>query len=113
MPERVQRAGLDGDQQAECVVERAGVALRPGRREQALRPATRFWRQCRGALEERGRRGHPPARLRAPGRALELRGDILVGPRRSMGPVPRAAVRIELRIGDLRERAVHVLSLLE
>ena len=49
----------------------------------------------------------------APGRVLELSGDILVGPRSGLCPVPRAAVGIELRIGDLRERAVHVLALLE
>ena len=110
-PQGVERAGLDRDQQPECRVERAGVALRPGSREQALRTASGFGRQHRRALEERGRRGQAPARLRSAGRALELLGDVLVGPGRGVGPVPGTTVGIDLRIGGLRQRPVHVLSL--
>ena len=63
--ERVERAGLDRDQQAQCGVERAGVALRPGRRQPAPGPAGGLGRQRRRAFEERSRCGHAPARLRA------------------------------------------------
>jgi hypothetical protein len=42
--QRVRRPGFDGDQQSECRVQCAGVALGPGRREQALCPAT--WVGC-------------------------------------------------------------------
>ena len=103
--QRVERPGLDRDQQPQRRVERAGVALGLGRREQALRPAGGVGGQRRRALQERGRRGQAAARLRAAGRALELRGDVLVGPGRGLRPVPGAAVGIELRIGDLGQRA--------
>ena len=106
-------AGLDRDQQAQRRVERAGIALRPGRREQALRTAGGFGRQHRRALEERGRRGQAPARLCSAGRALKLLGDVLVGAGRSVGPVPGVAVRIDLRIRHLRQRTVRFLSLLK
>ena len=64
-------------------------ARRPGAWP-ALRPtraahAARLGRQHRRALEERGGRGKPAARLRPPGRALQLRGDLLVGPDRRVG----------------------------
>ena len=110
--QRVKRPGLDRDQQPECRVERPGVALRPGSREEALRTVSGFGRQHRRALEEGGRRGQAPAGLRPAGRGLELPGDVLVGPRRGVGPVPGAAVGIDFRIGRLRQGAVHVLSLL-
>ena len=74
---------------------------------------SRFGRQHRRALEERGSGGQAPARLGSAGRALELLRDILVGSRRSLGPVPGAAVGIDLRIGDLRQRPMDVLSLLK
>lgn len=112
-PQGVGRAGLDRDQQSQRRVERGGVALRPGSREQALRAATRFGRQHRRALQECRRRGQAPAALRSAGRALELLGDVLVGTRRGLGPVRRAAVGIDLCIGDLRQRAVCVLPLLQ
>jgi hypothetical protein len=43
---------------------------------------------------------------------VERLGDILVGSGRGVGPVPGAAVGIDLLIGDLRQGAVHVLPLL-
>ena len=70
-----------------------------------------FGRQHRRALEERGRCRQAPAALRAPGRALELLGNVLVRPRGSVGPMPGTAVGIDIRIGDLREDAVRLLSL--
>ena len=111
--QRVKRPGLDRDQQPECRVERPGVALRPGRGEQALGTASGLGRQHRRALEERGRRGQAPAPTRSASRAVELLGDVLVGPRRGLGPVPGPAVGIDLRIGDLCQGAVDILSLLK
>ena len=109
----VKWARLDRDQQPQCRVERAGVALRPGRRQEALRTACGFGGQRRGAFDEGGRRGQAPAGLRSASRAFELLGDVLVRPGRGLGPVPGAAVAIDLRIGDLRQGAVHVLPILK
>ena len=106
--QRVERIGLDGDQQPQGRIQRAGVAFGPRRREQPLRPARRVGGQQRRALQERGRRSQAPAGLRPPGRALQLAGDLLIGARRGLGPVPGAAVGIEPRIGDLRQHAVHL-----
>ena len=60
----VQLLSLECDQQPERRVERAGIPLRPGSREQAFPAAGGFGRQLGGALEERGRRSQAPARLR-------------------------------------------------
>ena len=109
---RVERVGLDGGQQAQRRVQRAGVAFRPRRREQPLRPARRIRGQQRRAFHERGGRRQAPAGLRAPGRALQLAGDLLIGAWRGLGPVPGAAVGIEPRIGDLRQHAVHLSPVL-
>ena len=109
--QRVQRAGLDRHQQSQCRVERARVALRPGRREQ---PPHRGERARASALPlARGTlRPRPGRRALALGprsaRALPRR------PRRAprgMRAVPGAPVGIEPRIGHLRERVVRVLSL--
>ena len=110
---RVQRACLDRDQQSQRIVERAGVALRPGRREQAPRTVGGFGRQRRRALEERGRRGHPPRAWARPADRSSSQATSSSGPRRRVRAVPGAAVGIRFRIGDLCERAVHVLSFLE
>jgi hypothetical protein len=112
-PQRVKGASLDRDQQCERRVERTGVALRPGSREEALGTASRSGGQHCRALEERCRGSQAPTRLRAASRALELLGNVLVVPRRGVGPVPGAAVGIDLWIGGLRQGAVHVLSLLK
>ena len=64
------------------------------------------------ALQERGGGGEPAAGLRAARGALQLRGDPFVRSRRRLGQVPRATVRVDLRIGRLRQREVHRLALL-
>ena len=56
-------------------------------------PLRRVERQRRRTLEERRRGGQPPAGLRPGGRALQLPGDILIGSRCRLGPVPGAAIR--------------------
>ncbi len=110
--QRIQRGGLDRHQQPERRVEGAGVALRPGSREQTLGTASGFGREHRRAFEESGRGGEAAARLRARRRALELLGHVLVGAGGCLRPVPGAAVGINFRIGDLRKSAVNILSLL-
>ena len=59
-PQGVKRPGLDRDQQSECRVERAGVARRPGRRQQALGAAARFGRQQRGTSRNAAAAAKPP-----------------------------------------------------
>ena len=64
-----------------------------------------------GALEEGSDGRQSAARLRPSGGALELGGDLLVGHGRRLRPVPGAAIRVELRIGCVRQRAVDLASL--
>ena len=59
----------------------------------------------RGPLQKCGRCGQPAACLRPPGRAFQLRGDVLIWPGRGLRPVPGPPVGIDPRIGDLRQRA--------
>jgi len=63
------------------------------------------------ALQERGRRGQAPAVLCSARGTLEFGGDALIRGLRGLGPVPGSAVRIGHPIGDLRQRAVHLLPL--
>ena len=107
----IQRAGLDRDQQSQCRVECAGVALRPRSREQPLHAASGLGRQGCCSLEERGRRGQASPRLRSARGARELLRDVLVGIGRGMGAVPGTPVWIDLRISDLGEGTVRVLPL--
>ena len=107
---RVRRAGLDRDQQPSAASSAPASRLVRAAASRRCARQTGFGRQHRRALEERGRRGQTPAGLRPAGRALEFPGDVLVGPGRGLRPVPGAAVGIGLRVGGLRQRAVHVLS---
>ena len=77
-------------------VERAGLVLGLRRGQRPLRPARGVGRQRGRALQERGRRGQPAARLSAARRALELGRDVLIGPRRRLRAVPGAAIGIDL-----------------
>ena len=67
-------------------------------------------RQLGRALQERGGRRQPAAALRAVGRARHLRRHRLVGRRGRVRAMPRAPVGIELRVGRLGERPVHVAA---
>jgi hypothetical protein len=98
----VWRSGVGGGQQVQRRVEGAGVALGPRRVEQPLRPAGRIRRQRRGAVEVRGRRGQAATGLRPARGPGQLGGDVLVGARRGLRPVPGVAVRVGDRIGGLR-----------
>ena len=112
-PQGVGRTGLNLNQQPQRRIQRAGVTFGPGGRKEALRAAGAFGCQYRGALQKRGRGGQAPARLRPAGRPLKLPSDVLVGPGRGVGPVPGAAVRINLRVGDLRQHPVRVPALVQ
>ena len=89
--ELVERPGLRRGQEPERRVERAGLEARLRRRQRALRTPRRVDGQRDGALEERGRGGDAAASLRPAGRALELGGDLLVGPGRRRGRGARRA----------------------
>ena len=82
--------------------------IRLGRRQRALARARRLGCQRGGPLEKRRRGGQPAPRLRAAGRPLELGGDILVRAGRRLGQVPRPPVGIDLRVGRLGQRPVHL-----
>ena len=105
-PELVEQPGLDACQQPERSLQIAGIALGAGGREQALRTVRGLRRERGGALEEGSDGRQSAARLRPPSGTLELCGDVLVGHRRRLRPVPGAAIRIDLRIGCFRQRAV-------
>ena len=70
-------------------------------------------RQHRGALQERRRCGESAPRLRPAGRTLEFGGDVLIGSRRGVGPVPGASIGVQFRVGDLRQRVMHALPVLK
>ena len=80
------------------------LALRGG--ESAIRAPRRIRGQRDGALQERCRGGDSTARLRPAGRALELRGNLLIRPRRGRSQMPSPAVGIELAVGRRRQRAM-------
>ena len=110
-PELVEQSSLDARQQPERSLQSAGIALRAGGREQALRTVRGLGRERGGALEEGGDGRQSAARLRPSGGTLELCGDVLVGHRRRLRPVPSAAIRIDLRIGCLRQGSVDSAAL--
>ena len=95
-PELVEHTGLDACQQPERSLQIAGIALRAGGREQALRAVRGLGCERGGALEEGSDGRQSAARLRPSGGTLELCGDVLVGHRCRLRPVPRAAIRVDL-----------------
>ena len=89
-----------------------GLVLALGGEERTLRPAPRIGRQLDGALVKCRPRRQAAARPRSPGRALQLGGDVLVEPGCRLRAVPGAAIRIDVGIGGIGERAVHVPTVL-
>ena len=100
-----QRPGLRRGQQLQRGFERAGVALRPRGGKQAAHALGGAGRERR-RVSEAGRRRDASARVRARGRALQLRGDRLVRPGSGLGAMPRAPVGIGRGVGRLGERRV-------
>ena len=112
-PELVEHAVLDACQQPERSLQIAGIALRAGGREQALGAVRGLGCERGGALEEGRDSRQSAARLRPSSGTLELCGDVLVGHGRRLRPVPGAPIRVDLRIGRLREGAVDLASLIQ
>ena len=106
--QRIQRSGLDHDQQAQRLIQRPRITLGSCRGDQPLRPASRFGRQQRRVLQER-RRGQAAAGLGPARRPLQLRGDVLIRSRRRLSPVPGSLVRVDSGIGGLRQCGVDFL----
>ena len=88
--ERVERPGLRAGQQRERRLGRARLVLGLRRRQRPPRALRRVGRERGRPLEERRGRREPAARLRAPGRVLELRGHL---PRPRPPPPARDATR--------------------
>ncbi len=59
------------------------------------------------ALEERRGRRQPAARLRPPGGALQLLGDVLVGADGGLRAVPGVTIGVERGVGGRRQRPMH------
>ena len=76
----------------------------------ALRDGLR--RERDGAVQKRRRCRQPSARLSAARRALELGGDVFIEPRRRLREVPGTAVRIDLRVGGVGQRAMRGVPVL-
>ena len=108
----VQRPRLRHRQQPERRIGRAGLMLALRGEERTLRPVPQIGRQLDGALVKGRPRRQAAARPRSPSRALQLGGDILVEPGCRLSAVPGAAIRIDVGIGGLGERAVHAPALL-
>ena len=109
----VRRPRLRRGKQCERCVRSAGIVLGLRGREGALGTARRVGCQPRCPFEEGCGGRESPTGLRPVGRPLELGGDRFIGPHSSMRAMPRPAVGIELRIGDLGQDAVHFLPFLE
>ena len=110
--QRVDRAGLDRDQKLQRGVERAGVALRPRRGEQAARAESGVRRERGRVLEEGGGGRDAAARERAAGRAFQFLGHRLVRGGCRLGAMPGAPVGIEPRVRGLGQRGVPHVPLL-
>ena len=105
-PELVERPGLRGRQQPASHIERPRPQAGLGGGERSVGAPRGIAGQRDRALQECGRGGEAAARLRPARRELELARDLLVGPRRRGGQVPRAAIRIDVAVGGLRQREV-------
>ena len=108
----VERSGMRHGQQSQRRGRRSGLVLALGRDQRTLGPMSRVGCQLGGTFEEGGGRGQATACPSPVGRALELGGDALVEPGRSVPKVPGAAIRINVGVGGLREGAVDTLALL-
>ena len=106
----VQRAPLRSRQELLRGLRRAGLELRLRCGERPATASGRIRGQLCCSLEERGRCGDAAARLRAPGRALQLVRQGLVETRSRVRAMPRAPIGIGLGIGRLGQREVHLTA---
>ena len=111
--ELAQRPRLDHDQQFLGKIE--GACLQAGLRgrQRALHAEGRVSGERHRPAQERGGRGQAAAGLGPVRRAFELGRDLLVGPDRRLGAVPGAAIGIHPGIGDLGQRPVEVVPVLD
>ncbi len=108
----VDSAGLGGPQQSDGVVERARLIRDLRRRQGAPRPTQRRGRKRGGPLQKGSSGGQTAPRLNALGGPLQLCRDILVGPGRPLGEVPRVPVGVDLGVGGIGQRSVHETALI-
>ena len=104
----VERYRLRSRHERQGVAELAGMDLQIGAVERTSYPPHRVGRQRSGLLEEGGRCRHTAVGQGAAGRPLELRGHRLVRVRGRASAMPCAAIGIDVRIGDVGERPVHL-----
>jgi hypothetical protein len=80
--------------------------------QRSVRAERPIGRQRDGSLQERCGGGQSSPRTRSLSGALKLGRDLFVRPRRCLGEMPRAPVRISVLVGCLAQRPMRVPSLL-
>ena len=113
MLELIERLGLRRREQFQGLAERTGLHAGHRRSEDAFGMPRRIGGQQHRPVQERRGRGQAAPGLRPARRLLKLDGDLLVRPGRGLGPVPGPAIRIDLRIGHLRQRSMDLLAVRE
>ena len=63
-------------------------------------------------MQECGRGGDAATCLGTAGRAFEVDGDLLIGPRGGAGTVPRPSVRVGLGVGGIGEGTMHPVAIM-
>ena len=106
------RLGLDCRQQPERGLRRARITFRLGCSQGPIGPPSSVGREERGPLEEGGGGQEAATGLRPRCRLLELDGNTFVVSHGRVGSMPRTPIGITDWIGDLRERAVRLETLL-
>ncbi|MDB5065576.1 MAG: hypothetical protein JWM18_2010 [Chloroflexi bacterium] len=107
----VERPQVDHVEQAQGRVGRPGPQLGAGGGEGALHPACGIGGQRGGSFEEGRRRRQSAPSPGLSRRALQVAGDLLVGPERRLGAVPGAAIGTDIGVDDLGERAMRAPAL--
>jgi hypothetical protein len=103
----IQRPAIGDGSKSERRVQSTGEALGLGGAK-CSGGSTRWVNgQRHGSLQKGGRSGETAARLRARRRLLQLGRYLFVGHRRGLCTVPCAAIRVDLRIGCIRQCSVN------
>jgi hypothetical protein len=104
-------ACLRHGEKAERVIERTCLEFRLRCGEGPSRASRRFAGQRGSPFEESGGSGETAPRLRPRRGALEFAGQLVVGRGCGLRPVPSAPIRVDLRIGCVRQGAVNLAPL--
>jgi hypothetical protein len=91
-------------------LQRTKLELGLGRGESPPTTTGHVRSQLRRSFEERGRGGDSAAGPRPPCGVLQLAGDRFIEARSRVGAMPRTTIGIDVGIGRLGERAVHLLT---